>query len=160
MTQSPDQQSSPEAVWRVCRVIKGECKNCPASEMFHGDECVRGCYAQAVECINTVETGNPWRKTEGVKAPWVTVQALPEKESLALPLLKEIDDLRRRYLKSDRTQSDAYYAFIKGRDALWTSIDDLLISEFIEEIPPHQCSDCGGTDCQICEQEYQEGLKE
>lgn len=65
-----------EHVHRVCRVIKGDCLECPESEIFHGDECQRGCYAHAVECINTVETGNPWRKTEGVKAPW-TVMAKP-----------------------------------------------------------------------------------
>jgi hypothetical protein len=60
-------------VWRVCHVIRGECQQCPPSDMVHGD--VRGCYAQAVECINTVETGNPWRKTGDVRAPWV---ALPQ----------------------------------------------------------------------------------
>jgi hypothetical protein len=68
-----------EDVWRVCEVIKGPCKHCPASEDFgdgYGD-CRRACYLQALECINTVETGNPWRKTEGVREPW-TVLARPQ----------------------------------------------------------------------------------
>jgi hypothetical protein len=60
---------------------KGDCKNCPASETFDGDECVRGCVLQATECINTVETGNPWRKTEGVKPPWTAHAALTEREA-------------------------------------------------------------------------------
>ena len=62
-------------VHRVCRVIRGDCHGCPKSEMIGGDECQRGCYIQAVECINTVETGNPWRKTEGVEAPWTVLAA-------------------------------------------------------------------------------------
>lgn len=66
-----DEGREAQAVWRVCRVIRGDCKNCPPREMIDGDECRRGCYHQAVECINTVETGNPWRKTGRVKAPWV-----------------------------------------------------------------------------------------
>jgi hypothetical protein len=66
--------ADPSTVWRVCRLIKGECKNCPPSEIDGDrDEVTRGCYLQAVECVNTVQTGNPWRKTEGVKAPWVAL---------------------------------------------------------------------------------------
>lgn len=62
-------------VWRVCHVITGDCKRCPATEIIDidgaGDECTRACRLQAEECINVVETGNPWRKTEGVRAPWI-----------------------------------------------------------------------------------------
>jgi len=61
-----------ELVERVCRTIRGECQQCPEREMVHGEAFQRGCFAQAVECINVVETGNPWRKTEGVKPPWTT----------------------------------------------------------------------------------------
>lgn len=64
---------SNEQVHRVCRVIKGDCLGCPEREIVLGDGCQRGCYAHAVECINVVETGNPWRKTEGVKAPWAVL---------------------------------------------------------------------------------------
>lgn len=60
-----------QEIWRVCRVIKGDCHRCPETEMIGGDECVRGCRLQAVECINVVETGNPWRKTDNVRAPWI-----------------------------------------------------------------------------------------
>lgn len=77
-------QSVPEAtsedVWRVCAVIREECvcDHCPATE-DHGDGyglCTRACYLQALECVNVVQTGNPWRKTVGVKAPW-TVKTTP-----------------------------------------------------------------------------------
>lgn len=75
---SSDAQSDPsngpvtEAVWRVCHVLTADCKRCPPSEDMppHG-ECIRGCYHKAEECVNTVETGNPWRKTEGVRPPFV-----------------------------------------------------------------------------------------
>lgn len=60
-----------ESVWRVCHAITGECRRCPERELLHGEDYMRGCYMQAVECINVVETGNPWRKTSGVRAPWV-----------------------------------------------------------------------------------------
>lgn len=66
---NPDQ----ETVWRVCRAIKADCKNCPAEHVHAGEVYSSGCYLQAVECINTVETGNPWRKTEGVKPPWTVL---------------------------------------------------------------------------------------
>jgi hypothetical protein len=60
-----------ETVWRVCQAIKGECEHCPNSETVgEHEDCTRGCYLQAVECVNIVQTGNPWRKTEGVKPPW------------------------------------------------------------------------------------------
>lgn len=60
-----------EQVHRVCRVIHGECKGCPEYITgMQGARYYRGCYQHAAEVINTVETGNPWRKTEGVKAPW------------------------------------------------------------------------------------------
>ena len=62
-----------EQVHRVCRAIRGECLNCSQTETFGSDQFVRGCYHHAVEVINTVETGNPWRKTEGVKAPWTAL---------------------------------------------------------------------------------------
>lgn len=63
-----------ETVWRVCRAIKGECEKCPSSEPFRGEQdCTRGCYMQAVECVNIVETGNPWRKTANVRAPWTVL---------------------------------------------------------------------------------------
>ena len=65
-----------EQVHRVCRAIHGECLNCSATATFGGDQFVRGCYHHAVEVINTVETGNPWRKTEGVKAPWTVPATL------------------------------------------------------------------------------------
>lgn len=63
--------ATPEAVWRVCHVLTADCKRCaPEEEMPPHGLCVRGCYHQAEECVNTVETGNPWRKTEGVRAPF------------------------------------------------------------------------------------------
>ncbi len=77
MTPTPEREGLSaldlEKVWRVCHVITGDCQRCPAVEQFHGDDCVRGCFHQATECINTVETGNPWRKTEGVKPPWIAL---------------------------------------------------------------------------------------
>jgi hypothetical protein len=66
-------------IWRVCHVITGDCKQCPESKMVGGDECTPGCYLQAVECVNVVETGNPWRKMEGVRAPWIVAQPNGEK---------------------------------------------------------------------------------
>jgi hypothetical protein len=69
-----------QTIWRVCRVIKGDCQRCPAVEYHHGDPCVRGCYHHATECVNTVETGNPWRKTADVKPPW-TVLPSPKSDS-------------------------------------------------------------------------------
>lgn len=67
-----------EAVWRVCRVINGDCERCPSTETIKGTPgCQRLCYSHAVECINTVETGNPWRKTEGVGEPWSVLSAVP-----------------------------------------------------------------------------------
>jgi len=66
-----------EQVHRVCRAIRGECLNCSQTETFGSDQFVRGCYQHAVEVINTVETGNPWRKTEGVKAPWTALTTHP-----------------------------------------------------------------------------------
>jgi len=62
-----------ETVWRVCRGINGDCDNCSSSETFGGEEWLRGCYAHATEVLNIVETGNPWRKTDGVKPPWVVL---------------------------------------------------------------------------------------
>jgi hypothetical protein len=74
LTESPSTDwvntADSETVWRVCRAIKGDCKNCPSIEIVGGEDCTRGCYLQAVECVNIVQTGNPWRKTEGVKPPW------------------------------------------------------------------------------------------
>lgn len=63
-------------VWRVCHVITGDCKRCPAVEMHHGDPCTRGCYLHAEECVNTVETGNPWRKTDGVRDPFIAIHSV------------------------------------------------------------------------------------
>jgi hypothetical protein len=62
-----------ETVWRVCHLRRRKCNRCPANEdAGDGDGTyTRGCYLQAVECVNTVETGNPWRKTEDVKPPWI-----------------------------------------------------------------------------------------
>lgn len=51
-----------ELAWRVCRVIKGQCQRCPAEEMMGGEMCKRSCRLQAEEAVNTVQTGNPWRK--------------------------------------------------------------------------------------------------
>lgn len=64
-----------EDVWRVCRVTTSGCDNCPAKTIEGGEDYIRGCYLQAVECINVVETGNPWRKTEGVRSPWAVKPA-------------------------------------------------------------------------------------
>lgn len=92
MTQSPSVLTTEAAaeraepaqddVWRVCRVIRTDCRRCPPRSVVHGDNCIRACYLHAVECINTVETGNPWRKTEGVKAPWTVKAALSHQEAL------------------------------------------------------------------------------
>lgn len=71
LTEGHSEPVTMDAVWRACRVIKGDCNNCPASEIVDGDKCIRACVAHATECINTVETGNPWRKESGVKPPWV-----------------------------------------------------------------------------------------
>ena len=60
----------PAAVHRVCQITKGECKYCPLAFEDHGETYVHGCVAIAEEIINVVETGNPWRKTDKVKAPW------------------------------------------------------------------------------------------
>lgn len=70
LTSEPDQ----DAVWRVCEVIRGDCEHCPPEEDF-GEHGVykRGCYLQATECVNVVETGNPWRKTTDVRSPWVVL---------------------------------------------------------------------------------------
>ncbi|MGA0604926.1 hypothetical protein ACO2Q0_02915 [Phenylobacterium sp. VNQ135] len=69
------QVADSETVWRVCharRKAHGKaCERCPSSELADGESFTRGCYLQAVETVNIVQTGNPWRKTEGVKAPWV-----------------------------------------------------------------------------------------
>lgn len=62
-----------EALWRVCRVIKGDCRQCAATVIIDDEPYTPGCYLHAQEAVNTVETGNPWRKTEGVKAPWVAL---------------------------------------------------------------------------------------
>lgn len=73
-TRETPKSAAPEAVWRVCHVINasvGPCKKCPAKYVREGEAYTRGCYLHAEECINTVETGNPWRKTEGVRAPFV-----------------------------------------------------------------------------------------
>lgn len=51
-----------ELAWRVCRVIKGQCQRCPAEEMMGGEMCKRSCRLQVEEAVNTVQTGNPWRK--------------------------------------------------------------------------------------------------
>ena len=67
-----------EQVHRVCRAIHGECKGCSEyTEGMGGARYYRACYHHAVEVINTVETGNPWRKTEGVKAPWTVLATHP-----------------------------------------------------------------------------------
>jgi hypothetical protein len=71
-------EAEPAAVWRVCEVINatvGPCKRCPAKYMHDGEAYFRGCYLHAQECINTVETGNPWRKTGDVRAPFVALSA-------------------------------------------------------------------------------------
>lgn len=68
--------SEVEAVWRVCEVVRGDCQHCPATEERDGDTCVRSCFVQATECINVVETGNPWRKTEGVDGRWTVLSKL------------------------------------------------------------------------------------
>ena len=70
-TNKAESMGDDQEVWRVCRVIKGDCHRCPETEMIGGDECVRACRLQADECINVVETGNPWRKTDNVRAPWI-----------------------------------------------------------------------------------------
>ena len=70
-------EPSEDAVWRVCHVIKGDCKGCPRRDLIGGELYCRGCFRQAEECINTVETGNPWRKTEGVRAPYVVLTPNP-----------------------------------------------------------------------------------
>lgn len=70
---SADTGVEPSAVWRVCHVITADCKRCSPTERHYGDLCVRACYMQAEECINTVETGNPWRKTGDVKPPWIVL---------------------------------------------------------------------------------------
>lgn len=67
----PEGLGEAEKVWRVCHVITGDCERCPETTMVRGDPCVRGCYLLAVEAINVVETGNPWRKSTGVKEPWI-----------------------------------------------------------------------------------------
>lgn len=69
-----DVEPDPEAVWRVCHVMTGFCLRClPHEKMGEDEDCTRGCYLQAVECINVVQTGNPWRKTEGVRRPWTVL---------------------------------------------------------------------------------------
>lgn len=60
-----------QEIWRVCRVMKSECRQCPDAERIGGDTFTRACRLMAVECINVVETGNPWRKTDNVRAPWI-----------------------------------------------------------------------------------------
>lgn len=79
MTDAPRDDGDAETVHRVCRVIKGDCANCPAwtVEKSDGERYMRGCYMQALEAVNTVETGNPWRKIENVKAPWVALTRQP-----------------------------------------------------------------------------------
>lgn len=69
-----------EDVWRVCHALRTaddkDCEHCPPSEDFNGHgDCTRGCYMIAVELVNITETGNPWRKTADVKAPWTTKAA-------------------------------------------------------------------------------------
>lgn len=64
-----------ETVWRVCQALRTAdglgCQKCPSSRGDGDDGCTRGCYLQAVELVNIVQTGNPWRKTTDVRAPWV-----------------------------------------------------------------------------------------
>jgi hypothetical protein len=65
-------EPDPQMVHRVCRLLRtlegrpdGACEECPATESYRGKPgCTRGCYLIAAEFVNTVETGNPWRKTE------------------------------------------------------------------------------------------------
>ena len=89
-----DRETEDAAIWRTCHVITGDCKRCPASEMVDGDECIRGCRMQAEECVNVVETGNPWRKTAqaDLRAPWVALWPTGEGVSGGLAeLLSDID---------------------------------------------------------------------
>lgn len=70
-----------EAVWRVCHALRTAdgkpCDRCPMRETIHSEAYMRGCYLQASQIVNIVETGNPWRRTENVKAPWVALSAAP-----------------------------------------------------------------------------------
>ena len=66
-----------DQVHRVCWAIRGECNGCSKYRLIDGERYTRSCYHHAVEVINTVETGNPWRKTEGVKAPWTALTTHP-----------------------------------------------------------------------------------
>jgi hypothetical protein len=77
--------ADPADVHRVCHLLRiaddKACKHCPASEELHGEkDCTRGCYALANEIVNTVQTGNPWRKTEGVKPPWAVLATPPPEQ--------------------------------------------------------------------------------
>ena len=72
-------RADPRTVWRVCHAISGYCKRCPTTGVHDDEEgFTRGCYLQAVECVNIVETGNPWRKSDGVKAPWTVLTHTPD----------------------------------------------------------------------------------
>lgn len=108
-----------EAVWRVCEVIKGDCKRCPATEEMppHG-LCIRACYHQAEECVNTVETGNPWRKTGDVREPFISAMPLPS------PPLADADTAERIDLTRDEEGLRAVHEAAKATCAL---LDDGMI---------------------------------
>jgi hypothetical protein len=68
-----DTEPSEASVHRVCELIReGGCKGCPRRDEIDGE--LRGCFLQAQECVNTVETGNPWRKVGEVCAPFVSAK--------------------------------------------------------------------------------------
>lgn len=71
-----DAEPSEASVHRVCALVewKDGCKNCPRTEDIDGEAFLRSCYLHARESVNTVETGNPWRKTGDVRAPFVSAQ--------------------------------------------------------------------------------------
>lgn len=107
---SPTQRSDGDdaTIWRVCQVLRGECSHCPASEMVAGDACVRGCRLQAIECVNVVETGNPWRREDGVNAPWISF-ALEKDWPISTDGHHSISDTRRWLARQlmDSTLSEA-----------------------------------------------------
>jgi hypothetical protein len=85
--------ADPSAVHRVCVLVQEECKKCPTFVRSwiepHEENCVLGCYMRAVEIINVVETGNPWRKTvlnaRAKRGGWVVLGDGGDKPSSADP---------------------------------------------------------------------------
>lgn len=127
-------------IWRTCHVITGDCKRCPASEMVGGDECVKGCRLQAQECVNVVETGNPWRKTAqaDLRAPWIALWPTGEGVSGGVAphvfldcdgVLADFDIYAHAYFGKSPRQAEKEM----GSDAFWASLE--AKGDFFRNLP-------------------------